>query len=69
MIKLGSPSSQLISCFWSSEPIQHTQAKMHEVRHAEGPPQDIPQAMIEALGAAVAGAVDKVVGDFIQPIL
>src|SRR5712692_5118983 len=65
----GSPSNQLISCFRPSEPIQHPQTKMDEVRHAEGPPQDVPQAMIEALGAAVAGPVDKVVGNLVQPIL
>ena len=38
----GSPSSQLISCFSPSESIQHAQAKIAEVRHAEGPPQDAP---------------------------
>jgi len=42
---------------------------MDEIRHAEGPPQDVSQSMIEALGAPVAGPVDKVVGDLVQPIL
>ncbi|MBI2805767.1 MAG: hypothetical protein HYX68_12375, partial [Planctomycetes bacterium] len=47
----GSPSNQLISCFSPSEPIQHAQAKMEEICHAESPPQDVSQAMVEALGA------------------
>jgi hypothetical protein len=36
--KKGSPSVQLISCFRSPESIQHAQAKMDEIGHAESTP-------------------------------
>src|SRR6266511_3354652 len=49
--------------------MQHPQAKVGEVAHPAGTPQNGPQAAIEPFGPAVARTADEVVGDLLHPVL
>lgn len=40
---------------------------MAEVEHSEGSAEDGAEAVVEALGGAVAGAGDEVIRDFVLP--
>src|SRR5260370_13761112 len=49
--------------------MQDPQAKVGEVAHAAGAPEDRPQAAVEPLRPPVARAAQEVVGDVAHPIL
>ena len=51
--------------FCPTEAIQHAEAKMLEVIHPKGPPQDGPEAVVQTLGATVATPVAEVVRDLV----
>jgi hypothetical protein len=48
--------------------MQDAQAKVLEVHHPKGTPQDRAQAVVEALRPAITAATAEIVGDLVQPI-
>ncbi len=58
-----------VLCSGLTAGVEDSQAEVPEVAEAEGPPQDGAQAVVEAIGAAVARTVHEVVRDTLQPPL